>query len=131
VRDVGHSARSCWSDIEQGEEGRRDPAPQQQEEEGEEAFLDLRYGGGVGTGLTNGGGCYGGGGGHGGGGHGGGSHGGGGVQDVTQPPGWENHVQDVIKSTRFLVHQVAAQVDRKEGGDRHRVLASKNRSAAR
>jgi hypothetical protein len=118
VRDVGHSARSCWSDTEQGEEGRRDSAPLQ-EEEGEDAFLDLRYGGG-GTGLTNGSG-----------GHGGGGHGGGGVQDVTQPPGWENHVQDVIKSTRFLVHQVAAQVDRKEGGDRHRVLASKNRSAAR
>ncbi len=123
MRDVGHSARSCWSDTEQGEEGRRrDPAPLQ-EEEGEDAFLDLRYGGGGGPGLTNGGG-----GGHGGGGHGGG---GGGVQEVTQPPGWENHVQDVIKSTRFLVHQVAAQVDRKEGGDRHRVLASKNRSAAR
>ncbi len=120
---MGHSARSCWSDTEQGEEGRRrDPAPlQEEEEEGEEAFRDLRYGGG-GASLTNGGG-----GGHGGGGH----SGGGGVQDVPQPPGWENHVQDVIKSTRFLVHQVAAQVDRKEGGDRHRVLASKNRSAAR
>ncbi len=127
MRDVGHSARSCWSDTEQGEEGRRDPAPlQEEEDEGEEAFRDLRYGGGGGTGLTNGGG-----GGHGGGGAHSGGHGGGGVQDVTQPPGWENHVQDVIKSTRFLVHQVAAQVDRKEGGDRHRILASKNRSAAR
>ena len=34
--------------------------------------------------------------------------------DVSTSKLWENHVHDVIKSTRFLVSQVAGEVDRQD-----------------
>ncbi len=107
--------------------GRREathPFTDQAEEEEEQQtivggkfFVDLTYGG-VENGTSSGGG-------------GGGSAGTtSGVQDVQQSHIWENHVEDVIKSTRFLVNSVAAQTDRKEG-DRLRFSSAKSRSAAR
>jgi hypothetical protein len=106
--------------------GRREathPFTDQAEEEEEQQtivggkfFVDLTYGG-VENGTSSGGG--------------GGSAGTtSGVQDVQQSHIWENHVEDVIKSTRFLVNSVAAQTDRKEG-DRLRFSSAKSRSAAR
>ena len=43
---------------------------------------------------------------------------------------WDNQVQEVIKSTRFLVNQVAAKVDKKEG-DKLRIYSSKGRPGGR
>ena len=131
VDEVGHSLRSCWSDSEKveaedrrrvihGEEDRKAAASEVEEEEQlveGKVFVDLTFAGGG----VNGGG------------RGASSTG---STSSTQQQGsrgrghWDNQVQEVIKSTRFLVNQVAAKVDKKEG-DKLRIYSSKGRPGGR
>ena len=123
--------RGCWSDSEKVDERRRkaNGSEQGQEEErrlaasGEEedqelvagkVFVDLTFAGGLNgrgaassTGSTSS------------------------TQNIRGTRHWDNHVQDVIKSTRFLVNQVAAKADGKKEGEKLRIYGSKNRSGAR